>query len=83
MVASILDDVAGMAAVALVGEGFRGTIGMSVSFLEKTRPGTYLSQARIVGCNKSVLFAEASIVAEDGAVLATSTGQYAYTLLGA
>jgi uncharacterized protein (TIGR00369 family) len=72
--AAMLDDTLGPALVATLGPAqFGVTLELKVSFLKPARVGVLRGRGRVVHRGGSVAFLEGSLVAPDGATVATAT----------
>jgi molybdopterin converting factor subunit 1 len=72
---AMLDAAMGPAAVTVLERGFRvPTLELKTSFISPARPGRVTADARVVHRGRSVVFTEAELEADDGALIATATG---------
>jgi uncharacterized protein (TIGR00369 family) len=74
ILAAMLDDTMGPA-VFIMTEGrlYTATITMTVNFLSPAKVGLIVGEGNVTQIGKTIAFVEARLIAEDGAVLATST----------
>jgi uncharacterized protein (TIGR00369 family) len=71
---AMLDDTMGPAVFILTeGRLYTATITMTVNFLAPARVGPIVGEGNVTQIGKTIAFVEAKLIAEDGAVLATST----------
>jgi molybdopterin converting factor subunit 1 len=71
---AMLDGAMGPAAVTLLERGFAiPTLDLATSFVSPAQPGRLIADARVVHMGRSVVFTEAELRAEDGALVATAT----------
>ncbi|QEY63276.1 PaaI family thioesterase [Metapseudomonas lalkuanensis] len=79
LVATLLDAACGYAGLhAAEGEAeVHGvTVMLNVAYLQAVRSGTVLARGRVSRNGRSLYFAEASLLAEDGRLLATAQGTF-------
>ena len=75
--AAMLDDTMGPAAASVVGpKEFVTTVEMKVSFVRPAQAGKLIGEGRVVHKGRSIVFVEASLSADDGALIATATGTW-------
>jgi acyl-coenzyme A thioesterase 13 len=63
--AALLDDAAGIVAALLVGTGFRGTAGSSISYLAPVSVGEVIVESRVIKHTRQLIFAETSLFSGD------------------
>jgi molybdopterin converting factor subunit 1 len=74
-ITAMLDEAMGPAALAALGPGYTvPTLELKVSFLRPVRPGRVVAEARVVHQGKSVVFTEASLLDDEGQLLARASG---------
>jgi len=74
ILSAMLDDTMGPAVFILTeGKLYTATITMTVNFLAPAKIGLIVGEANVTQIGKTIAFMEARLMAEDGAVLATST----------
>jgi uncharacterized protein (TIGR00369 family) len=75
IVATLLDFAMAFAVHAVLATRARAfaTANLSVSLLRPAHPGRYLARGRVVRAGRTLLFAEATLVAQDGGIVATAT----------
>ena len=74
LLAAMLDDTMGPAVASTLGpEEFATTLEMKVSFQRPAHAGRLIGEGRVVHKGRSIVFAEGSLRAEDGSLIATAT----------
>ena len=74
-ITAMLDEAMGPAALSALGPGHTvPTLELKVSFLRPVRPGRVVADAHVVHQGKSVVFTEASLLDDDGQLLARASG---------
>ncbi|MGE0180264.1 MAG: PaaI family thioesterase [Sphingomonas sp.] len=72
--AAMLDDTQGPALFAMTdGSVYAPTIDFSVSFIKPARPGRFVGKGRVVSLGKTIVFTEAELFDEGGALIARGT----------
>ncbi len=72
--AAMLDDAMGPALFTLLEDGqFAPTLEIKVSFFRPARAGPLIAEGRVAHLGRSVAFLEGTLLAEDGATVATAT----------
>ncbi len=75
--AAMLDFTMGAAARSVIDKTeTRRTLEMKVSYIQSTKAGKLIGEGRVVHKGRSVFFAEGSLMAEDGTLLATGTSTW-------
>jgi uncharacterized protein (TIGR00369 family) len=74
ILASMLDDTMGPAAFIMTGGKFyTPTITMTVNFIAPGKVGSFVCEAKVVQMGRSVVFVEAKLMDDRGALIATAT----------
>ena len=74
ILSAMLDETMGPAVFVMTeGKLYTATITMTVNFLAPAKPGKLVGEANVTRLGKTIAFAEARLMAEDGSVLATAT----------
>jgi uncharacterized protein (TIGR00369 family) len=82
MVAAMLDDALSLVAGLNLDWGqIVPTLEIKVSYVAPARPGRLLARAEIVKRGKSIIFCEARLTDESGALLATASGTFSVVTL--
>ncbi len=72
--AAMLDDTQGPALFAMTGGAvYAPTVDFSVSFIKAARPGRFVGKGRVVSLGKTIVFTEAELFDEQGALVARGT----------
>lgn len=78
IVATLLDETAGVCACTLVGRGFRGTVSIHVDYLGPAKPGVLVGEARLLKRAARLLFCETYLRTPSGDLLARGSNVVAY-----
>ncbi|MFN8996439.1 MAG: PaaI family thioesterase, partial [Pseudomonadota bacterium] len=78
IVATLLDETAGLCACTLVGRGFRGTVSMHVDYLGPAKPGVLFSEGRLIKRASRLLFFETYLRSPSNDLLARGSSVVAY-----
>jgi uncharacterized protein (TIGR00369 family) len=74
ILSAMLDDTMGPAVFVMTeGKLYTATITMTVNFLAPAKVGPIVGEAKVTQLGKTIVFVEAKLTAEGGAVLATAT----------
>ena len=79
VIATLLDAACGYAGLCVSADGPSGnavTINLSVNFIDRVAAGTVRACGRVVRQGRSIYFAEATLLASDGRVVATAHGSF-------
>ncbi len=75
--AAMLDDTLGTAAASAVRpDQFVTTVEMKVNYIRPARSGKLIGEGRVVHKGRSIIFAEATLRAEDGSLIATGSSTW-------
>jgi uncharacterized protein (TIGR00369 family) len=75
VLAAMLDIVISAAIISSLqpNQGPRATLEQKVNFIAAAQPGTLLAEGKLVHAGRSVAFAEGTLMAEDGQLIATGS----------
>jgi uncharacterized protein (TIGR00369 family) len=80
VLSTILDETACLAAMALVGNCFRGTVNIGITYMVPARPGLLIGDARVLGHTRSLIFLQSSVRSESEELHAHATVTVGYSM---